>query len=26
MLFEDDNYTYRIFCTCLAGPAHQVIA
>ena len=26
MLFEDDNYTYRIFCTSLAGPAHQVIA
>ena len=25
MLFEDDNYTYRVFCTCLAGPAHQVI-
>jgi hypothetical protein len=26
LLFEDDNYTYRIFCTSLAGPAHQVIA
>lgn len=26
MLFEDDNYTYRIFCTNLAGPAHRVIA
>ena len=26
MLFEDDKYTYRIFCTNLAGPAHQVIA
>jgi hypothetical protein len=26
MLFEDDNYTYRIFCTSLAGPAHLVIA
>jgi hypothetical protein len=26
MLFEDDNYTYRIFCTCLPGAAHQVIA
>jgi len=25
-LFEDDHYTYRIFCTSLAGPAHQVIA
>ena len=25
MLFEDDNYTYRIFCTNLAGKAHQVI-
>jgi hypothetical protein len=26
VLFEDDKYTYRIFCTSLAGPAHQVIA
>jgi hypothetical protein len=26
LLFEDDKYTYRIFCTSLAGPAHQVIA
>ena len=26
MLFENDKYTYRIFCTNLAGPAHQVIA
>jgi hypothetical protein len=26
VLFEDDKYTYRIFCTDLAGPAHQVIA
>ena len=25
VLFEDDKYTYRIFCTSLAGPAHQVI-
>jgi hypothetical protein len=25
-LFEDDKYTYRIFCTNLAGPAHYVIA
>ena len=25
VLFEDDKYTYRIFCTDLAGPAHQVI-
>lgn len=25
MLFEDDNYTYRIFCTNLAGKAHQVV-
>jgi hypothetical protein len=25
MLFEDDNYSYRIFCTNLAGKAHQVI-
>ena len=25
MLFEDDNYTYRIFCTNLAGKAHDVI-
>ena len=26
VLFEDDKYTYRIFCTNLAGPAHQIIA
>jgi len=26
VLFEDDKYTYRIFCTNLAGKAHQVIA
>jgi len=24
-LFEEDNYTYRIFCTSLSGPAHKVI-
>jgi hypothetical protein len=24
-LFADDSYTYRIFCTNLAGPAHQII-
>jgi hypothetical protein len=24
-LFEDNNYTYRIFCTSLAGKAHEVI-
>ncbi len=26
VLFKDDQYTYRIFCTSLAGPAHKVIA
>jgi hypothetical protein len=26
VLFEDDKYTYRIFCTNLAGAAHQVVA
>jgi hypothetical protein len=26
VLFEDDKYTYRIFCTNLAGKAHRVIA
>ena len=26
MLFEDDQYTYRIFCTNLAANAHRVIA
>ena len=26
VLFEDDKYTLRIFCTDLAGKAHQVIA
>jgi hypothetical protein len=25
-LFEDDQYTYRIFCTSLTGKAHKVIA
>jgi hypothetical protein len=25
VLFEDDKYTYRIFCTNLAGKAHHVI-
>ena len=24
-LFEDDRYTYRIFCTSLSGQAHKVI-
>jgi hypothetical protein len=24
-LFEEDNYTYRIFCTSLSGPAHKVV-
>jgi hypothetical protein len=24
-LFEDDNYTYRIFCTNLSGQAHEVV-
>jgi len=24
-LFEDDRYTYRIFCTSLGGSAHEVI-
>ncbi len=26
LLFEDDRYTYRTFCTNLAGKAHKVIA
>jgi len=26
LLFEDDNYLYRIFCTNLDGQAHEVIA
>jgi hypothetical protein len=26
VLFEDDKYTHRIFCTNLAGKAHEVIA
>jgi hypothetical protein len=26
VLFKDDKYAYRIFCTSLAGKAHQVIA
>lgn len=25
-LFEDDSYTYRIFCTSLSGKAHKIIA
>ena len=25
LLFEDDQYTYRIFCTNLAGKAHRII-
>ena len=25
VLFEDDKYTYRIFCTNMAGAAHHVI-
>jgi hypothetical protein len=25
-LFEDDKYTYRIFCTSLSGKSHKVIA
>ena len=25
-LFEDDRYTYRIFCTSLIGKAHKIIA
>lgn len=25
-LFEDDRYTYRIFCTSLSGQPHKVIA
>jgi hypothetical protein len=25
VLFEDDNYTYRVFCTSLSGTAHKVI-
>ena len=25
VLFEDDQYTYRIFCTNLAGAAHHII-
>lgn len=24
-LFEDDQYTYRVFCTSLAGKAHKII-
>jgi len=24
-LFENDNYTYRIFCTSLSGQAHEVV-
>ena len=26
VLFEDDRYTHRIFCTNLAGEAHKIIA
>jgi hypothetical protein len=26
VLFEDDQYTYRIFCTNLAGTAHRIIS
>jgi hypothetical protein len=26
MLFKDDNYTCRIFCTSLLGKAHEIIA
>jgi hypothetical protein len=26
VLFEDDKYTHRVFCTNLAGKAHRVIA
>ena len=26
VLFEDDKYTYRIFCTSLYGKAHKIIA
>lgn len=26
LLFEDDHYTYRIFCTSLAGKAHRIVA
>ena len=25
-LFEDDNYTYRVFCTSLKSKAHKIIA
>ena len=25
LLFEDDNYKYRVFCTNLGGPAHEVV-
>ena len=25
MIFEEDRYTYRIFCTNLSGPAHNVV-
>jgi len=25
-LFAEDRYTYRVFCTDLAGPAHEVVA
>jgi hypothetical protein len=26
VLFEDERYQYRIFCTSLAGPAHKVVS
>jgi hypothetical protein len=26
VLFEDERYQYRIFCTSLAGPAHKIIS
>jgi hypothetical protein len=26
VLFEDERYQYRIFCTNLAGPAHKIIS
>lgn len=26
LLFDDDKYTYRIFCTNLSGPAHEAVS
>jgi hypothetical protein len=26
VLFEEDNYTYRVFCTSLSAPAHDVVS